>query len=115
MALEVKNPPANVGHTRDVGLIPESGRFPEGGRGNLLQYSCLDFLPLSHGQRKLGGYSPWGHTDLDMTKQWQPLQYSCLENSMDGGAWSAAVPGVAASQTRLNGFAFTFHFHALEN
>ena len=87
MALEVKNPPANVGHTRDVGLIPESGRFPEGGRGNLLQYSCLDFLPLSHGQRKLGGYSPWGHTDLDMTKQWQPLQYSCLENSMDGGAW----------------------------
>ena len=33
---------------------------------------------------------------------------------MDGGAWWAAVPGVAASQTRLSGFAFTFHFHALE-
>ena len=43
-----------------------------------------------------------------------PVQYSCLENSMDGGAWWAAAPGVAASRTRLSGFAFTFHFHALE-
>ena len=43
-----------------------------------------------------------------------PLQYSCLENPMDGGAWSAAVHGVAKSQTRLNDFTFTFHFHALE-
>ena len=43
-----------------------------------------------------------------------PLQYSCLENSMDGGAWSAAVHGVAGSRTRLSDFAFTFHFHALE-
>ena len=33
---------------------------------------------------------------------------------MDGGAWSAAVHGVAKSQTRLNDFTFTFHFHALE-
>ena len=33
---------------------------------------------------------------------------------MDGGAWRAAVHGVAKSQTRLNGFTFTFHFHALE-
>ena len=43
-----------------------------------------------------------------------PLQYSCLENSMDGGAWWAAVHGVSKSRTRLNDFTFTFHFHALE-
>ena len=43
-----------------------------------------------------------------------PLQYSCLENPMDGGAWWAAVHGVARSRTRLSDFPFTFHFHALE-
>ena len=43
-----------------------------------------------------------------------PLQYSCLENPMNGGAWSAAVHGIARSQTRLSDFTFTFHFHALE-
>jgi len=43
-----------------------------------------------------------------------PLQYSCLENPMDRGAWWAAVHGVAKSQTRLSDFTFTFHFHALE-
>ena len=43
-----------------------------------------------------------------------PLQYSCLENPMDGGAWWAAVPGVPKSQTRLSDFTFTLHFHALE-
>ena len=44
-----------------------------------------------------------------------PLQYSCLENSMDGGAWKAAVHEVAKSRTPLSDFPFTFHFHALEN
>ena len=43
-----------------------------------------------------------------------PLQYSCLENPMDGGAWQAAVHGVERSRTRLSAFDFTFHFHALE-
>ena len=43
-----------------------------------------------------------------------PLQYSCLENPMDGGACKAVVHGVAKSQTRLRDFTFTFHFHALE-
>ena len=43
-----------------------------------------------------------------------PLQYSCLEDPMDGGAWWAAVHGVAKSLTRLSDFPFTFHFHALE-
>ena len=43
-----------------------------------------------------------------------PLQYPCLENPMDGGAWWAAVHGVAKSRTRLSDFTFSFHFHALE-
>ena len=43
-----------------------------------------------------------------------PLQYSCLENPMDGGAWWAAVHGVPRSQTRLSNFTFTFHFYAPE-
>ena len=43
-----------------------------------------------------------------------PLQYSCLANPMNGGAWKAAVHGVAKSRTRLGDFTFTFHFHALE-
>ena len=50
-------------------------------------------------------------------KQWQPtpvLQYSYLENPMDGGAWWAAVHWVAEGQTRLSDFTFTFHFPALK-
>ena len=55
----VKNPPANAG---DAGLIPGSGRSPEGGNGNPLQYSCLER------RRSLAGYSPWGHKELDITE-----------------------------------------------
>ena len=51
-------------------------------------------------------------------REWEkvmaPHSYSCLENPMDGGAWWAALHGVARSRTRLSGFSFTFHFHALE-
>ena len=43
-----------------------------------------------------------------------PLQHSCLENPMGGGAWWAVVHGVSKSRTRLSDFTFTFHFHALE-
>ena len=43
-----------------------------------------------------------------------PLQYSCLENPLDRGAWKAAVHGVPKSRTRLSDFTFTFHFYALE-
>ena len=43
-----------------------------------------------------------------------PLQYSCLENPMDGVAWRATVHGVTRSQTRLSDFTLFFHFHALE-
>ena len=42
-----------------------------------------------------------------------PLQYSCLENPMDGGDWWATVHGVAQSRTRLSDFTFTFHFQGL--
>ena len=62
---EGKESSCNVGDTGDLGLIPESGRYP--GEGN--------------------GY---------------PLQYSCLENRMDRGAWWAKVHGVTKSQTRLS-------------
>ena len=69
----------------------------------------------SHGWRSLVGYSPWGRTESDMTEQLHfhfslsciveengnPLQCSCLENPRDGGAWWAAVYGVAQSRTRL--------------
>ena len=58
--------------------------------------------------------------DLSLTREGSgegngtPLQYSCLENPMDGGAWWAAVHGVAKSRTQVNDFTFTVHFHALE-
>ena len=54
------------------------------------------------------------HYDYIREGNGTPLQYSCLENPMDGGAWWAAVHGVTKSQTRLSNFTFTFHFHALE-
>ena len=53
----VKNPSANEGDARDVGLIPGSGRSSGGRNGNPLQYSCLG---KSHGQRSLVDDSPWG-------------------------------------------------------
>ena len=60
----VKNPPANAGDLKDAGSIQGSGKFPSGGHGN-------------------------------------PLQYSCLRNPMDRGAWQATVHRVAKSWTRL--------------
>ena len=69
----------------------------------------------SHGRRSLVGCSPWGREESDMTERLHfhfspscigegngnPLQCSCLENPRDGGAWWAAVYGVAQSRTRL--------------
>ena len=74
----------------------------------------------SHGQRSLVSYSPGGCKELDTTNTYTgedngtPLQYSCLENPMDGGAWKAAVHGVTKSRARLSVFTFTFLFHELE-
>ena len=62
---------ASACDVRDLGSISGLGRFPGGGNGN-------------------------------------PLQYSCMENPMDGGTWSAIVHGDAKSQTRLSDFTFTF-------
>ena len=62
--LVVKNPTANAGDIRDTGLVPGLERFPEGGQGN-------------------------------------PLQYSCLEDPMDRGAWWVTVHGITKSQTQL--------------
>ena len=68
----------------------------------------------------VGFFSPVRHSYLPHPQatvregNGNPLQYSCLENPMDGGAWWAAVHGVAKSRIRLSDFTFTFHFHALE-
>ena len=51
---------------------------------------------------------------LYQRRRWHPLQCSRLESPMDGGAWGAAVQGVAKSRTRLSDFSFAFHFSALE-
>ena len=81
-------------------------------------FSSLSFVLLpgkSHGQRSLVGCNPWGHEESDMTEQLlfhfslscigegdgNPLLCSRLENPRDGGAWWAAVYGVAQSWTRL--------------
>ena len=92
-------------------------------------HPTLVLLPgKSHGQRSLVGGSPWGCTESGMTERLHfhfsisrigegngnPLQYSCLENAMDGGAWWATIHGVAKSWTLLSDFTFTFHFPALE-
>ena len=53
-------------------------------------------------------------TTLLREENGNPLQYSCLENPMDRGAWQAAVYRVAKSRTRPSDFTFAFHFHALE-
>ena len=64
----LKYPPANTGGIRDMSLITGSGRCPEGGHGN-------------------------------------PLQYSCLENPVDRGAWQTTIHGVMKSRTRLSNLA----------
>ena len=56
----------------DLGLIPGLGRSPGGGHGSPLQYSCLKNL---HGQRRLAGYSPWGHKGSDMTERLSPAPH----------------------------------------
>ena len=82
------------------------------GNGTPLQYSCLE---KSHGGRSLVGCSPWGREESDTIERLpfhfslscigeengNPLQCSCLENPRDGGAWWAAVYGVAQSRTWL--------------
>ena len=95
------------------------GRFPEFG---LRWQPTPVLLPgKSHGQLSLVDFNPWGSLELDMTEWFHfhfslscigegngnPLRCSCLENPRDGGAWWAAVHGVAKSRTRLSDFTFT--------
>ena len=79
----------------------------------------------SHGRRSLVGCSPWGHQESDTTERphfhfslpcigegnGNPLQCSCLENPRDGGAWWAAVYGVAQSRTRLKWLSSSSSIH----
>ena len=87
-----------------MGLAPGATAYESEPRDGPPNNACLVFMQSE--PRK----GPLNKAFLNGT----PLQYSCLENPMDGGAWWAAVHGVAKSQTRLSDFPFTFHFHALE-
>ena len=83
----------------------------------------------SHGRKSLVGCSPWGREESDMTEQLHfhfslscigegngnPLQCSCLENPRDGGAWWAAVYGVAQSRTRQKRLSSSSFQQSLEN
>ena len=84
--------------------------------------TCLDM----RSSEKMGYRAEWSNSSvmslrtcfflvsLFFLSNGTPLQYSCLENPMDGGSWRAVVHGVAKSRTRLSNFTFTFHFHTLE-
>ena len=126
----VKNPPA-IWETW-VGSLGWEDPLEEG----MATYSSILAWENPHGQRSLVACSPWGHKELDTAfpggsdgktsaynagdlgsipgserspgeGNGNPLQYSCLENPMDGGAWLAAVHGVAKSRTRLSDFTLT--------
>ena len=129
----VKNPPANAG---DMSLIPESGRSPGEGNGNPLQYSNLrnptDRGPW--GRRRvrhvlatvihIKGF-PGGSVVKNLPAVWEtqvwslgwedplgegngnPLQYSCLGNPMDRGAWQATAHGIAKSHPQLSDWPHT--------
>ena len=77
-------------------------------------YACETWrLPCASFSRHSG--VPLGTCSTSsLEKAMVPHSYSCPENPMDGGAWKAAVHGVAKSRTRLSDFTFTFHFRALE-
>ena len=108
----VKNPP-----TKPQEMRVWSGRSPWSRKWQPIPVFLLGKF---RGRRSLAGYRSWGYKELDTTKwvSWRrkcnPLQRSCLENPRDGGAWWAAVQGVARSRTWLSDFTFTFHFRALE-
>ena len=84
-----------------VYLLACSVRIPD----HRVLHSFVSTLNSSQGVLKVSSCSEGNGTQL---------QYSCLGNPMDGGAWWAAVHGVAESWTQLSGFTFTFHFHALQ-
>ena len=68
----------------------------------------------STGSQRVGHNQVTKPPPPSMHKPLLPHETSCLANPMGGGAWRAAVHGVARSRTQLSDFIFTFHFHALE-
>ena len=88
----VKNPPANVGSTRDTGLIPGSGRSPGVGNGNLLQYSCLE---NSMDRRSLVAYNPWGPKESEVSKHTHTQGKETAEESE-----GASAPKVTTATTK---------------
>ena len=101
-------PEANLAHTWILDFQPP--------HSEMISFCCLSF--------QVCGALLWQPTQTNThlfsssSTSWlahcTPLQYSCLENPMDRGAWKAAVHGVAEGRTRLRDFTFTFHFYALE-
>ena len=97
-------------------------------KASILQHSAFFMVQLSHPYKTAGktiALTRWMFVGKVMSLLFNMLsrlviresngtllQYSCLENPMDGGAWSAAVHGVTKSRTQLSDF--TFHSHALE-
>ena len=124
LALEVNNPPANAGSIRDAVSIPGSRRSPGVGNSNPLQYSCLEnymgrgawwatIHMVAKGRTRLKPLSMhWWLSGKESAcdagdegsipgsgrspgeENGYPLQYSCLGNPMDRGAWQAIVHGV---------------------
>ena len=86
-------------HGSELGPWMDQYVIEETGWDGLIQYICFSLSDLLHCVWQANG---------------TPLQYSRLENPVDGGAWWAAVHGVTKSRTRLSDFTFTFHFLALE-
>ena len=131
MAQVVKESACNVG---DLGSIPGLGRSPGEGKGYPLQYSGLEnsmdciVYRVTKSRTRLSDFH-FHFSQVAQTKEsacnvgdlgsvpglgrspagghGNPLQYSCLENPMDRGAWQATVHGITKSQTRLS----DFHFH----
>ena len=80
----------------DLDSIPGLGRFPGGGHGNPLQYSCLE---NRHGQRSLVGYSPWGGKEWDTTEQVSTaVQMDSLPSEPPGKAKNTRVSGLSLLQ-----------------
>ena len=103
MALMIKNLPANTGDARDVGLIPEWGKFPEVGNYN----PAPVFLPGKfHGQRSLAGYTPWGHKCWTwLNTHMHAAAAKSLQSSLtlcdprDGSPPGSPVPGILQART----------------
>ena len=92
----------------DPGVIPGWKRSPGGGNGNLLQYSGE-----SHGQRRLAGYSPWGHKELDMTK-WLTFPFLYLGCWAEHQAFSLHPSGLSVHLCFALFFPFTLLCVSLE-